>query len=168
MQNVKAAVSQIDRLLATFPAPSNVDARTRFGSYLTAVEDYDAETIVRSAVTNFLKGQVTDHNPAFAPSPAQLASECRRILNAQITEQQRHKAAVLQIEQREEVFHEDPPLLRKMTVERELARFEPLQAKVMSPEEIAAKAEADRQYLKRHDAAFVDMSPEAMRKRLHV
>ena len=166
MQNVKAAVSQIDRLLATFPAPSNVDPRVRFGSYLTAVEDYDADSIVKPAVTAFLKGQVLDHNAAFAPSPAQLAGECRRILNQRITENQRRQAAILQIEQREEIFHAQPPELRRMAVAEGLARLTSLNPPPDAPEQQEERKAAVAARLAAHDARFVDNSPEAIKARL--
>lgn len=158
-------LTQIERLMDGYPSPGSIDPARRISGYVTAIEDYDGDTL-REAVTNFLKGRVSDHNPDFCPTPARLATECRRILDARITDQQRHKAAALQIEQREEIFHMDPPELRRMAVDAGLAKLKKFTEPEKTPEQIAAKAAADAAYLSKHDAAFVDTSPAATAKRL--
>ena len=164
MQNVKQALDQIERLTAGYPAPGNVDARQRLSTYLTAIEDFEP-VYIRRAVDNFLKARVPGHNPDFCPSPSRLADETRRILVQDLDAHQMHTAAVKQIEQREEIFHAQPPELRKMAVAAGLARLhtgDPL----APPKDPEAEARAAAARIAAHDARFVDPSDEAIKARL--
>lgn len=121
------------------------------------------------AVNNFLKGMVEPrHNPAFPIHAPMLASECRRLLAAQLTRESRTAGAIQQLRLREEVFHLDPPELRRMTVLRDLARAAVLHPET-KPERIAESAARDARFLENHDRLFAaSLGADTMARRLRL
>jgi hypothetical protein len=73
----------INRLLASFPPGHSGDGKTALESYIIGLSDLPIEH-VKTATVQFLRGNVAGHNPAFAPSPPQIAIEARRLEQEEI------------------------------------------------------------------------------------
>lgn len=164
--NDRQHIEQITRLLDNSPAHPSANPVQRFAGFKAAVEDYPLH-IVRAAVDGYIKAQwqplPDGRYPIHAPL---LAFECRRLQAIELEDRDRTAGAIAQIEARDERFHEDPPELRRMTVQEQLARCVVVKPPEETPEQVAQRREQVAEYLTKHDAAFVDMRPESVKARL--
>lgn len=75
----KERVSQaIGGMLMAFPSSSNMKNEAAVVMYLMAIEGISPEAVV-FACKAFVRGEVSDHNPDFAPSAPRLAREAKAI-----------------------------------------------------------------------------------------
>lgn len=164
--NPTAQLQQIKRLLDNSAPAPKADPAERLRGFILATEGY-AIHIMRRAVNNFISG-TTDpkHDPNWPLQPAHLANECRRLHSAEVEHETRTRAAITQIREREQPFHQQPVDVRRAAVAAGLARLDGNTKSEPTPEQIAAKARTDAAYITRHDAAFVDTSPAATARRL--
>lgn len=91
----------IGLLLSSFPNFQSGDAESLLTAYELAISDYHAADLA-DAVKAFVQGRVPGHNMAFAPTAPQLASACRRAMEARLDDANRHRKAVAQIEARDQ------------------------------------------------------------------
>jgi hypothetical protein len=63
-------------MLSGFPASAGTDPDMQIRAYLMASGGIEAEALARAA-GRFMRGEVANHNNAFAPSCAEFAEECR-------------------------------------------------------------------------------------------
>lgn len=161
--------SELQRLLNNTPSPAHANATIRLAGFVDAIEQFDLRHVQRG-VSMILNSEVPEINPAYAIYPPMLVSICRQLRDRELTHDATTRGAILQITARDEVFHEDPPQLRKMAVQEALAKSVVVNPKIagQTPEEIAAREAVTKSYLAKHDGFFIDPSPEAMRKRLHI
>lgn len=69
----------IGPLFLTFPGSVDPDtAKGRVAVYHIAVEDIPV-SIIKQAVTDFIKGNVPEHDKRFIPTPPQLAEHARKL-----------------------------------------------------------------------------------------
>lgn len=160
--------TELQRLLNNTPSPGHADARIRLAGFVDAIEPFEQRHVQR-AVTMILNCEVPEINPSFSIFPPMLVSVCRQLRDREITRQVATKGAILQIEQREEIFHEDPPMLRKMAVQEHLARALVVTKPGLTPDQISEQQQATAAHLAKHDGYFHHGdTPEAMRKRLKI
>lgn len=142
-------VDHLKVLFASFPAPQG-DVAAQMQAISMALEGCAVEDLA-DAVKAFVQGRVPGHNMAFAPTAPQLASACRRAMEARLSDVNRHRAAVRQIEARET----DTP--KNAETRARVAAMVAGAVKNLSMHDIpkAADNEATRAaYLKRHDEHF--------------
>ncbi|TBY60159.1 hypothetical protein E0H46_31820 [Rhizobium leguminosarum bv. viciae] len=63
-------------MLSGFPASAGTDVDMQIRAYLMASGGIEPEALARAA-GRFMRGEVANHNNAFAPSCAEFAEECR-------------------------------------------------------------------------------------------
>jgi hypothetical protein len=63
-------------MLSGFPASAGTDVDMQIRAYLMASGGIEHEALARAA-GRFMRGEVANHNNAFAPSCAEFAEECR-------------------------------------------------------------------------------------------
>lgn len=76
MQTPQRKLKEIQRLLSAFPDTMRGDPTLLLHNYLTAIEDYTADT-VSDAVDMFLRCEIPAFDGRFAPTAPVLASGCR-------------------------------------------------------------------------------------------
>ncbi len=76
-------------LFATFP-PLAGDVRAQLEAYATAIAGHD-ERDINAAIDMIIRGEAVGHNPAFAPSAAQVGSAIRQCMNARLDTEARSK-----------------------------------------------------------------------------
>jgi len=103
----------IASLLSLYPASRNADPKDVLSGYLDAVRDIPV-MYVSEAARRLNSGLIPRPNMAFAPSPPELATAARTILNADIDRAKRKERLQKQIEYR-------PPELTPADVERRRA-----------------------------------------------
>lgn len=140
----------IGLLLSSFPNFQSGDAESALTAYELAVSDYTAEDMA-DAVKAFIQGRVPGHNMAFAPTAPQLASACRRAMDARLTDMQRHRSAVLQIEARDEV---DTPKNAEMRARVAALVSQAVKDLTIRDAAVEEDERARAAYLKRHDQHF--------------
>lgn len=155
---------EINRLLNNTPSPAHADARIRLQGFIEAAAPFDVIYIQR-AVTKIVNAELPDVSPSFPIFPAQLVAVARNLRDRDIARRQIHQGAVLQIMDRGKDFHEQPVEVRRKAVSEGLARLI-TDGLPDSPQVVAEKRAAAKLESARHDAYFVDMSEDAIRKRL--
>lgn len=81
MQETEHKIKIISDLLAPFGKVGNGDGKAVLRGYLDAVE-HIAPMFVAEAARRLLTGETQRGNPAFAPSPTELALEARKVFEA--------------------------------------------------------------------------------------
>lgn len=158
---------ELHRLLNNTPSPAHADVRIRLQGFIEAIEPFELRHLQR-AVTMILGDQVPDLDPRFPIYPGALVHVCKQLRDRELTHEATHKAAVRQIVDRSAEFHKDPPEVRKAAVAAGLARLSALNKPEETPEQVAIREAQTKAYLSKHDAMFVDPSPAAMARRLHL
>jgi len=112
----------INRLLASFPAGQSGTGDEVVDAYMIGLSGIPAGHIAQASA-RFLQGQVEGHNPAFAPSPSQLAGEARRLWYRRIDEDRRDASGQQQIESRPEPLDENEIERRKAFVAKAMSKL---------------------------------------------
>ena len=146
--------AMIGLLLSSFPNFQSGDAESALTAYELAVSDYTGEDMA-DAVKAFIQGRVPGHNMAFAPTAPQLASACRRAMDARLDDMRRHRSAVLQIEARDEADTPKNAEMRARVAAMVASAVKNLTIRDAAVEEDEA---ARASYLKRHDDRFHGVS----------
>lgn len=160
-------IKEINRLLHNTPSPAHADAKARLDEFVRQTEPFELRHLQR-AVTMILGDQVPNLDTRFPIFPGALVHVCKDLASSEVSAARLHQSAVRQIVDRSTEFHKDPPEVRKAAVAAGLARLSALNKPDETPEQVAIREANAKAYLAKHDAMFVDTSPAAMAKRLHL
>ena len=152
-------------MLAGFPDLTQSPAETA-KSYMMALEGLPMEC-VSAAITGFHSGNVAGYNPAFRPSPPQIASEARRLRDLDLDRQNREKKLQAQIEAKPVTLSPAEIQRRKEFVDSQLGRIDlsfPEERRVRFTELPREQAIDDLEKLKKNTKRAVEVSPELIAK----
>lgn len=124
MSNQEKILTIVKTLLASFPAGHSGDGDDVVNGYMIGLADIPEQYLAKAAA-NYLQGSVDSHNKAFAPSPAEIAFEGKRIWNLELTHQnriRRDKEALERIENQPKEMTDDERDKRKKFAENVMHR----------------------------------------------
>ena len=87
--DLKRRMLLIGILLAAFPGRQSGSAEGTAKAYMIAIDDCSVASL-EAAVHRFIRGEAPGHNPAFPPSAAELARQCRLLAVGMAVEKRRN------------------------------------------------------------------------------